>query len=41
MLLNNRATENSGTAHFTTSYTDGAEVMLHSERRVDGIILDA
>jgi uncharacterized protein YfaS (alpha-2-macroglobulin family) len=40
-LLNNRATETAGTAHFTTSYTDGAEVMLHSERRVDGIILDA
>jgi uncharacterized protein YfaS (alpha-2-macroglobulin family) len=40
-VLNNRATETAGTAHFTTSYTDGAEVMLHSERRVDGIILDA
>jgi hypothetical protein len=39
--LNNRATEQAGTAHFVTSYSDGAEVLLHSERRVDGIILDA
>ena len=39
--LNNRATEEAGTAHFVTSYSDGAQVLLHSERRADGIILDA
>jgi uncharacterized protein YfaS (alpha-2-macroglobulin family) len=39
--LNNRASEQAGTAHFVTSYGDGAEVLLHSERRVDGIVLDA
>lgn len=39
--LNNRATEEAGTAHFVTSYSDGAEVLLHSARRADGIILDA
>jgi uncharacterized protein YfaS (alpha-2-macroglobulin family) len=40
-LLNNRATETAGAAHFVTSYTDGQEVMLHSARRADGIILEA
>ena len=39
--LNNRAADEAGTAHFVTSYSDGAQVMLHSERRADGIILDA
>ena len=39
--LNNRATEEAGTAHFVTSYSDGAQVLLHSERRADGIILEA
>ena len=37
----NRVTESAGTAHFVTSYSDGAEVLLHSDRRVDGILLDA
>jgi alpha-2-macroglobulin len=39
-LLNNRVTETAGAAHFATSYTDGAEVLLHSNRRADGIILE-
>jgi alpha-2-macroglobulin len=39
--LNNRATEEAGTAHFVTSYSDGAQVLLHSDRRADGIILEA
>jgi len=37
----NLVTESAGTAHFVTSYSDGAEVLLHSDRRVDGILLDA
>jgi len=39
--LNNRVEETAGAAHFTTSYKDGAQVMLHSERRADGIILES
>ncbi|HEY6400193.1 MAG TPA: alpha-2-macroglobulin family protein, partial [Blastocatellia bacterium] len=39
--LNNRAEETAGAAHFTTSYKDGAQVMLHSSRRADGIILES
>lgn len=39
--LNNRAEETAGTAHFTTSYSDGAHLLLHSNRRADGIILEA
>lgn len=39
--LNNRAEETAGAAHFTTSYSDGAQVLLHSSRRADGIILEA
>ncbi|MEW6130615.1 MAG: alpha-2-macroglobulin family protein [Acidobacteriota bacterium] len=39
--LNNRATEEAATAHFVTSYTDGAHLLLHSSRRADGIILEA
>jgi uncharacterized protein YfaS (alpha-2-macroglobulin family) len=40
-LLNNRATEDAGTAHFVTSYSDGEQLLLHSARRADGIILEA
>jgi uncharacterized protein YfaS (alpha-2-macroglobulin family) len=40
-LLNNRAEETAGAAHFTTSYSDGAQVMLHSDRRADGILLES
>lgn len=39
--LVNRAEETAGTAHFTTSYKDGAHLLLHSNRRADGIILEA
>jgi hypothetical protein len=40
-LLDNRATETAATAHWTTSYSDGAHLILHSDRRADGIILEA
>ena len=39
--LNNRATEEAATAHFVTSYGDGGYLLLHSDRRADGIILEA
>jgi uncharacterized protein YfaS (alpha-2-macroglobulin family) len=39
--LVNRAEETAGTAHFTTSYKDGAHLLLHSNRRADGIILES
>jgi hypothetical protein len=39
--LTNNATETAGAAHFVTGYTDGAHVLLHSDRRVDGIVLEA
>ncbi|MBN2194034.1 MAG: Ig-like domain-containing protein [Polyangiaceae bacterium] len=40
-LVNNRVTETAGNAHFATSYRDGGWLLLHSDRRVDGILLDA
>lgn len=39
-FLSNRVTETAGAAHYVTSYRDGAYVLLHSERRTDGIILE-
>jgi uncharacterized protein YfaS (alpha-2-macroglobulin family) len=39
--LSNGVTETAGAAHFVTSYSDGAYVLLNSDRRADGIILDA
>ncbi|HUK90588.1 MAG TPA: alpha-2-macroglobulin family protein, partial [Blastocatellia bacterium] len=39
--LNNRVEEEAGTAHFTSSYADGEHLLLHSNRRDDGVILDA
>ena len=39
--INNRAVETPSAANFVTSYGDEAFVMLHSDRRTDGIILDA
>jgi uncharacterized protein YfaS (alpha-2-macroglobulin family) len=39
--LANRVTETAGAAHFTDSYADGAYTVLHSDRRADGVILDA
>lgn len=40
-LLNNRVTETAGAAHFVTNYEDGAYVLLASDRRADGVILEA
>lgn len=40
-VLTNRVTETAGAASFVESYSDGAEVLLHSSRRTDAIILDA
>lgn len=40
-LLNNRAEETAGTAHFTTSYSDDDYLLLHSSRRADGVILES
>ncbi len=39
--LNNRVTETAGAAHFADSYRDGAYTVLHSNRRTDGVLLDA
>jgi hypothetical protein len=39
--LANRVTETAGAANFVDSYTDGAQFLLHSNRRTDGIILEA
>jgi alpha-2-macroglobulin len=40
-FFDNRAVETAGAASFTTEITDGAELILHSQRRTDGIVLDA
>jgi hypothetical protein len=37
----NRVTETAGAAHFVTSYGDHAYLLLHSDRRADGILLEA
>lgn len=39
--FNNRVTETAGAAHFIDSYSDGAYTILESDRRADGVILDA
>ncbi len=39
--LLNRVTETAGNAHFVTSYKDGEYVLLSSDRRADGVILEA
>jgi uncharacterized protein YfaS (alpha-2-macroglobulin family) len=39
--LRNRVTETSEAANFITKYTDGEYVLLASERRADGVILEA
>jgi alpha-2-macroglobulin len=38
--INNRAVETAGAANFTTSYGEEAYLLLHSNRRTDGIILE-
>jgi hypothetical protein len=40
-LLNNRVTETAGTAHFVCSYGDSNYLILNSDRRADGVILEA
>jgi uncharacterized protein YfaS (alpha-2-macroglobulin family) len=39
--FSNRVTETAGAAHFADSYSDGAYTMLQSNRRADGVILEA
>lgn len=41
LLLANRVEETAGAASFTCSYGDGAYLLLHSNRRTDGVLLDA
>ncbi len=38
--LLNRVSETAGAANFVTSYSDGAHLVLHSSRRVDGTLLE-
>ncbi|MBK9071278.1 MAG: Ig-like domain-containing protein [Myxococcales bacterium] len=40
-FLGNRVSETAGAANFTTSYSDGGYLLLASERRVDGVILES
>ncbi|HEY0348352.1 MAG TPA: Ig-like domain-containing protein [Pyrinomonadaceae bacterium] len=40
-LLNNRVTETAGMAHFVCAYSDGDYLVLNSNRRADGVILEA
>jgi uncharacterized protein YfaS (alpha-2-macroglobulin family) len=40
-LLNNRVTETAATAHFVCSYSDSDYLLLNSDRRADGVILEA
>ncbi|HUS63453.1 MAG TPA: alpha-2-macroglobulin family protein [Kofleriaceae bacterium] len=40
-VLDNRATETAATAHWATGYKDGGHLILESDRRADGIILEA
>jgi alpha-2-macroglobulin len=39
--LNNHATEEAATASFVTSYGDSDYLLLHSDRRTDGVVLEA
>ncbi len=40
-FLNNRVTETAGNAHFAATMSDGHHLIMHSNRRADGIILEA
>ncbi|MCY3805787.1 MAG: hypothetical protein OXG91_04730, partial [bacterium] len=40
-IVNNRAVEGAGAATFATDYGEDAYLLLHSDRRTDGIVLDA
>jgi len=37
----NKVSETAGAANFTTSYADGGHLLLHSDRRVDAILLES
>ena len=39
--LDNKATETAAAANWSTGYSDGAHLLLHSDRRVDAIILES
>lgn len=39
--LETQVRETAGAAHFSTGYSDGAHLLLHSDRRVDGVVLEA
>jgi len=38
--INNRVTETAGAANFVSSFGDGAWLMLYSNRRIDGLLLE-
>ncbi|HEX5724895.1 MAG TPA: alpha-2-macroglobulin family protein, partial [Longimicrobiaceae bacterium] len=40
-VVTNRATETASTATFATRYTEGEYLLLHSDRRTDGVVLEA
>ena len=40
-LVANRVEETAGAAHFTSAYSDAGYVLLHSDRRVDALLLEA
>jgi hypothetical protein len=39
-LLQSKVSETAAGAHFVTSYSDGAHLLLHSDRRVDALLLE-
>jgi len=39
--VHNRATETAGAAHFVSDYQDSNWVLLHSDRRADGVLLES
>ncbi len=39
--LQNSVSETAGAAHFTTSYSESNHLLLHSDRRTDGVLLEA
>jgi hypothetical protein len=39
--VGNRATETASTATFATRYTEGEYLLMHSQRRTDGVVLEA
>jgi hypothetical protein len=39
--LNNKVSETAGAANFTDGYSDGAHLLLASDRRADAVILES